>query len=89
MASRRPTFEQACARYVHRFTMELVPRWALDPAPSGKYYAPQFRSDAEWYANTYFPGEPAHPAPNDAYCYTTGRTWPLGKWLDARYERRS
>jgi hypothetical protein len=24
----RPTFERACAQYVHRFTMEHVPQWA-------------------------------------------------------------
>lgn len=86
---KRPTLEQACAKYVHRFTMEHVPRWARDTATNGKYYAPHFRSDAEWYANTYFPGEPDHPAPTDDYCYTHDQTWPLGKWLDAQYAIKS
>lgn len=85
----RPTFEQAKAQYVHRFTMEHVPAWARSGAPAGRYYAPQFRSDAEWYANTLFPGEhhPMAPRKRERHCYTSGQTWPLGRWLTAPYRR--
>jgi hypothetical protein len=93
----RPTFQQACAKYVHRYTMEHVPAWArkpLDrsqlvvnkPADEGDYYAPQFRSDLEWYENTLFPGEPGHIG-RRTHCYTTGQTWPLGQWLHQPYAR--
>lgn len=49
--------------------------------------APHFRTDAEWYENTAFPGEPAHPDfPRRVHhCYTSGETWPLGRWLAAPY----
>jgi hypothetical protein len=82
----RPTFEQAKSLYPHRFTMEHVPTWAKRPLPSGRYYAPQFRTDAEWYANTTFPGESGHTG-GLRYCTTKGATWPLGEWLNRAYER--
>ena len=44
----------------------------------------QYRTDAEWYANTVFPGEPGHYGTRN-WCNTNGQTWPLGKWLDAPY----
>jgi hypothetical protein len=80
------TFNEATSRYVHRYTMEHVPAWArARPCDHGgtetRYYAPQFRSDREWYDNTTFPGEPGHLG-GRKYCYTTGQTWPLGMWLD-------
>jgi hypothetical protein len=85
---KRPTFETALRRYVHRFTMEHVPGWARFLAPGGQYYAPQFGSDREWYDNTLFPGEPGNPhVPGSGACYTTGQTWPLGKWLDKPFRR--
>lgn len=74
--------ERAKAAYVQRFTMEHVPQWAQKPAPNGNYYAPQYRSDAEWHANTLFP--PNNPfGKND--CHSGGQTWPLGQWLTAPY----
>lgn len=84
----RPTFEQACSMYVHRYTMEHVPQWARQrPYDHGgteiRYYAPQFRTDREWYNSTLFPGDTCYPfGPRDTNCYTTGQTWPLGQWLD-------
>lgn len=83
-AKRSISFVDACARYVHRFTQDHVPRWALTPIEPGKYYAPQYRSDREWYELTRFPGEPGHLSIGDD-CYSTGQTWPAGKWLDAPY----
>lgn len=52
------TFEQAKAQYVHRYTMEHVPAWAREINPgNGKYYAPGYSTDLEWYENTEFKGE--------------------------------
>lgn len=93
----RPTLKQACAQYVNRYTLEHVPAWALKPhthttgeyAGQTLYYAPQYRSDAEWYANTVFPGEPSHPdyPRRVRYCHTTGKTWPLGQWLQQPFRK--
>ncbi|MEY9247592.1 hypothetical protein [Bradyrhizobium elkanii] len=85
------SFEQAKARYVHRFTMQHVPAWALQPVDmtiNGQgpcFHAPQFRSDREWYENTKFPGE--SPLADKRHCYTTDQTWPLGCWLLSPYRR--
>lgn len=92
MSDKRPTFEQACAKYVHRFTMEFVPRWANQrPIDSGgtdtRYHAPQYRTDREWYENTTFPGEPAHFGPK-THANSSGQTWPLGNWLMNPYVRK-
>ena len=76
----RPTLKEAQARFVHRYTMEHKPAWANKPADNGKRYAPQYRSDAEWYANTTFPGEPGLHG-NCKYCETHNPSWPLGQWL--------
>lgn len=83
MKTKRPTLEQAKAQYVHRFTMEHVPAWSLIPADNGKYYAPQFRTDAEWYSHTLFAFET--DLADNKHCYTSGQTWPMGKWLDAPF----
>jgi hypothetical protein len=77
----RPAYQQAKARWVNRYTMEHVPSWARIADDNGKYYAPQFATDMEWYENTLFPGEAGHVG-TAATCYTTGQTWPLGQWLD-------
>jgi hypothetical protein len=84
--SRRPSLVEACATYVNRYTMEHVPAWARRPLETGKFYAPQYRSDAEWYANTVFPGEPGVHG-NSRHCYTSGQTWPLGQWLTEAYRK--
>lgn len=88
------TFEQAKARFTNRFTMEHVPPWAKEapdatPPISSKrpgYYAPQFRTDREWYDNTRFKGEPGHLG-TARECTTSGQTWPLGQWLDEPFKR--
>lgn len=97
---KRLPFSKACTQYVDRYTMEHVPAWAgtpLDrsqlvvekPTDEGDYYAPQFRTDREWYEHTLFPGEPDYPFKDkrETNCYTTGATWPLGKWLTAPYRK--
>jgi hypothetical protein len=78
------TFDQAKARYVHRYTMEHVPVWAR-AAHAGRYYAPQYRSDREWYDATLFHGE--SPLATHKHCYSSGQTWPLGQWLAAPFQR--
>jgi hypothetical protein len=77
---------EAKRSYINRYTMEHVPSWALrHPHDSGgteqRYYAPQFRTDDEWFENTLFPpNNPCGTRITD--CYTTGQTWPLGQWLN-------
>jgi len=83
--SRKVSFEEAKARYTNRYTCEHVPAWARKiNEGNGKYYAPQFTTDAEWYSNTKFRGEPGYLGIGSD-CYTTGLTFPLGKWLDAPF----
>lgn len=86
---KRPTFEQACAQYVHRFTGEHIPEWSRKPMSNGRYYAPNYRTDREWYDATLFPGENAPLAPhhNAKYCYSMRQTFPLGITLAAPYSR--
>jgi hypothetical protein len=82
------TFEAAKANYLQRFTMEHVPSWALNPVAEAlttrhRYYAPQYRSDAEWYALTDFPT----PTARDQSCHSRTPTFPLGRWLAKPYVR--
>jgi hypothetical protein len=86
MTNRKISFEDACRQYVHRFTMDHVPEWARTPLKVGKYYAPQYRSDREWYDNTVFPGEPGHYGTRNE-CNTHGQTWPLGQWLTEPFHK--
>lgn len=82
----RPSFEEACSQYVHRYTMEHVPSWALGPISDGKFYAPQYRSDREWYDSTVFPGESHFPvAMGLKHCWSKSPTFPLGYWLDGPF----
>lgn len=81
---RKLTFAQACAQFTNRYTAEHVPAWARKAAPNNLFYAPQYASDREWYENTKFHGEPGHFGRRNE-CYTTGQTWPFGKWLKAPY----
>lgn len=78
------TFAQAKAQFVHRYTMEHVPDWAKRPNQGqGLWYAPQYRTDLEWYENTYFHGE-NELAKQDS-CYSYNMSWPLGSWLNYCY----
>ena len=78
------TFNEAKRCYPHRFTMEHTPQWAGKVREDGTYYAPQYRTDREWFENTVFP--PSHPlGPGETSCYSTGATWPLGQSLSSPY----
>jgi hypothetical protein len=87
------SFREACRRYPHRFTMEHVPAWARAPyyhTKAKRYvgYAPQFRTDREWYDNTTFPGDEGHPEFSGSDCHTSGQTWPLGRgFLEQPYRK--
>lgn len=92
------SLQEACREYPFRYTLDHAPVWAGTPAPDGRYYAPQYASDVEWYNNTFFPGEPGHPhysaqlrRQRGGGCYSSNATWPLGQWLDKPYRnpRRS
>ena len=80
--NRKVTFEQACARFVYRFTFDHIPQWARKTHYHSElgqvYYAPSFASDREWYENTLFPGEPGLHG-NSAHCETGKQSWPLGQ----------
>ena len=84
---KRPTFERACATYTLRYTMEHIPSWARKSCNGEFYYAPQYRTDREWYDNTKFPGEEGHPEypRRSDHCYTTNPSWPLGQRLKEPY----
>jgi hypothetical protein len=79
----RPSFIKAKLQYTQRYTMQHIPQWAKVKCSNGRFYAPQFRSDLEWYENTLFHGE-SKLAEKDS-CYTRGQTWPMGQWLDSPY----
>lgn len=81
--AKRMDYNRARATYPHRYTMEHIPAWARKPAPNGKYYAPQFRTDREWFENTKFPPD----SYDENHCYTSNETWPLGQWLDQPYRK--
>lgn len=83
--TRPVSFELAKARYVHRYTMDHVPAWARAKAHNGKFYAPQYRSDREWYELTKFHGE--SELADKKHCYSSGQTWPVGEWLDKPFQR--
>lgn len=74
-------FEQAKARYPNRYTMEHVPNWAVKERSDGTFYAPQYRTDREWYDNTLFPGEKDWDPEDRATCCSLRQSWPLGMWL--------
>jgi hypothetical protein len=73
--------------------MEHVPVWARkrpvdDDGTATWYYAPQYRTDREWYENTVFPGEVREGysvIPGSKQCYSYRLTWPLGQKLDEPY----
>ena len=80
------TLATAQAQYPNRYTLEHIPTWAKRrPCDSGGtstlYYAPQYRTDTEWYENTVFPGEGGKPKRDDD-CFSSNQSWPCGQWLE-------
>lgn len=78
----RIRFDTAIKRYPNRFTLEHIPSWALKPL-FGKYFAPLYASDREWYDNTQFPEE-IEQLPRDQ-CLSKNFSYPIGKWLKRQY----
>ncbi|TXM69663.1 hypothetical protein [Methylobacterium sp. WL120] len=85
--TRKLTFEQAKRLYGQRYTLDHVPNWAFKHH-NGRFYAPQYASDREWYENTLFPGEDGHHGFGKD-CYSSRATYPLGVWLDKPYRGRA
>jgi len=84
--SRPITLDQAKAQYAQRYTMDHVPPWAKQANPTnGKFYAPQYASDAEWYECTMFAGEDG--LATKRHCYSQCPSWPVGQWLDTPFNR--
>lgn len=80
-------FEEAKRMYVHRFTMEHVPAWARKVRVDGTYYAPQYRSDREWFERTLFGKEAREYGAPRGSCMSLNQTWPLGKALPEPYKK--
>lgn len=79
---------EALSRFVHRFTMEHVPSWALRPLDDGRHYAPAYASDREWLACTTFAITKSGDMDQRArFCQSGGQSFPLGKFLAAPYRR--
>lgn len=83
------SFVEACRRYVNRYTMEHKPNWAnvpVNPETGTRlyYYAPQYRTDREWYESTCYPGEGGISS-RSSFCESTKQTWPIGKYLLAPF----
>lgn len=74
------SLEEAKGLYIHRFTCEHVPAWAMAQSFHNRYPAPQYATDQEWYDNTAFKGE--HAMATATHCYSLNMTWPLGRTLD-------
>jgi hypothetical protein len=76
------SFEDAKRQYIYRYTMEHIPGWARRPCEgNGKFYAPQYSTDREWYDKTQFPPDSGHKTD----CCSSDQSWPLGQWLDKPY----
>ena len=90
----RLTFEQACRRYPHRYTVQHVPVWARAPLTlqdgSVGYYRPQHATCREWYESTSFPGDPEHKARGgDRNSCISTPSWPMGKGFTVNGELRA
>ena len=83
--ARKIGFEAAKAKFTNRYTMENVPGHTSIAAGNGKFYAPQYASDKEWYDRTFFKGE--SELATDRHCYSTCPSWPLGQWLEAPFKK--
>lgn len=89
------SFEQAKARYVHRFTCQNVPDWSRFERSVGVFYGPHFLTDREWYENTVFPGETRNIAghgsvylkASERHCHTMNHSFPHGQKLGAAYRQ--
>jgi hypothetical protein len=81
---RKLTLEQARNQYPHRFTLEHCPQWARKPHYNETthefvgYYRPHYRTDKEWFENTFFHGEPGLVGDDGKHCQSFNQSWPIG-----------
>lgn len=75
---------EALVKYVHRFTGDHKPRWAIYPRDNGEPYPVQFADDTDWLANTFFPvhRKTGKLRSGDSY---THATWPNNPELRGKY----
>ena len=67
------------AAYVHRYTREHRPDWALETRPDGRPYPVQFASDADWLANSrFFVRRDGRLDMRHTLCHSSP-TWPDGQ----------
>ena len=64
------------AAYVHRFTGDHVPSWAMQPRQDGTKYPLQFRDDDDWLAHTSFPIKKNGDLAKQPSCCRSAPTWP-------------
>lgn len=82
---RRPiSYEEARRRYTKRFTMEHMPAWAKKRLPNGKYPAPKYANDLEWYTRTEFIGEGTLNV--SRYIRENQPSYPIGRYLPKPYK---
>lgn len=62
--------------YIHRYTKDHKPAWALWPWKDGKPYPVQFASDADWLANTRFGVTPTGKIDTRLKYCESSPTWP-------------
>lgn len=65
--------------FVHRFTRDFKPSWAMKPRPDGTPYKPQFASDGDWLANTQFAIRRDGRLDRRVSACQSYPTWPDGK----------
>ena len=87
MSGQRPlSFEAACKRFKKRFTLDHTPGWARHIVErTGKYQAPRYNSDMEWYQRSEFIGFAT--TGSRKYIRENDPTWPVGRWLDKPFKR--
>ncbi len=70
---------EVLARFTHRFTQQHTPQWA-----KGTNYKPQFKDDADWLANSYFPVKRDGRLDARHTSCRSNPTWPEGKGVNSQ-----
>ena len=79
-----PEQRKVLAAYVHRYTGDHRPHWALRTRTEGQEYPVQFSDDRDWLAHTYF--RTTRTGRLDARCHDcfSTPTWPHNPELRQR-----
>lgn len=87
LSEKRPiSFDDACQKYINRYTFDNIPKWSQSVNKEGLYEAPHFSNDIEWYQNTFFPGE-QNVSLDSASCISEP-TFPLGEYLIVPFNKK-